>query len=924
MIRIAFILWVFFLVSVGSYAQTYLISSYNNQTITTCSGSFYDSGGPSGGYVANQSYKVTFAPLTSGTYSNLTFTSFNVAIGDMLEVFDGASIASPLIGIYNNGNSPVGITIRPSLFNVGGKLTLRWTSVGASSGWSALVACGVPCQDFNTVITSSTPPFTIDSGIYFIDICPGDSVSLNASANFPYNNFFYHQDTLTTNFSWNFGGATIVNGQNINAVFNNVQGYNAFILAEDSNGCFASQATEVRVRVSTPPVFSGTNVANSIFCQFDSTVLNGFVTPTHWQITPSLSVAGTTYLPDGSGVSYTSNLVFAGFSPGQTLQNAADILKVFAEIEHSYLGDLNIVIKCPNNSSVTLKSYPGGTSTFLGEPIDNNAAPIPGLGYMYHWKSTGTTTMLGAAGTYSHNFTDVLNNYYSNHAYIPPSSAYPATSTASAPFPLVTYLPETPFTTFLGCPLNGSWSITVTDNLGIDNGFIFSWGIDFDPAILPVTWGYTPIVDSTHWNTGIGDTTFYQAMVPGAQDVIYTMIDGAGCSYDTTINIFVNPAPVLDLGNDTAICVGDQIIINSGNTVPGVGFIWNTGGINDTINIQANSTNTYSLTATTIEGCVGEDSIEVAVNPLPQITLSNDTLICIGTEAVITATGGDVFTWSNGMSTQTIQVSPNQSTIFQVTVIDSNQCVDDSAMLVTVTPLPIITTSNDTTICDGTSATIWAEGGIIYTWNNSFQGPSQVVSPVDDQTFMVIVEDINTCQDSAEIVVDILELPLAEIYSDYDTLCRGGSVTLVAQGGMSYVWDNGHISNTYDDIPKESTTYTVEVINSKNGTNCYDQASYFVYVEHCALYVPSAFTPNGDGLNDLFGPIGIVSNNAFYELLIYDRWGRLVFKTNDKYHFWDGMIDGQKPVMGVYSYVIRVSEKSIEPYEISGTTTLVQ
>ncbi len=909
--------------NLGLKAQTYIISSYNNQTITTCSGTFYDSGGPNGGYTSGQSFITTIAPSSSG-FSNVVFTSFSVSIGDMLEVFDGSSVTSPLIGIYNNGNSPIGQTIRASLFNPGGKLTFRWTSVGTGSGWAATIGCGVPCQNFNAVLVSSTPQYTTNNGIYYIDICPGDTVKLKSSAVFPYNNFFYHQDTTTTTFSWNFNGGAVVNGQSVTSVFNNVQGYNAYIIAEDTNGCRASQATEVRIRVSTPPVFSGTDVLNDTICQFDSTNLNGVATPTHWEIVPSLSVAGTTYLPDGSGVSYTSSLTFTGFNPGQTIQQASDVLRVFAEIEHSYLGDLNIVVKCPNNSSVTLKSYPGGTSTFLGEPIDNNSQPIPGLGYMYYWQTTGTTTMLNAANTYSHSFTDVQGNFYSNHNYLPPSTAYPATSTASAPYPQVIYSPETPFTNFIGCPLNGAWSITVTDNLAIDNGFIFSWGLDFNPSVMPVAWGYTPVIDSTYWNYGIGDTVNYQALIPGLNTLTYTMQDGAGCVYDTTVDVFVNPSPDIELGNDTSICLNDNIILNSGNTVAGTSFNWSNGGSSSSTSVIINSTQSYSLTATSIEGCVAVDSILVVANPLPQIVISDDTLICIGTQASLSASGGNIYVWSNGSNGANIQVAPSSSTTYGVTVTDSNNCVSDSSTFVTVAPLPSIALSNDTTICENTDVDLWASGGDIYQWSNGVQQATQTVSPVNDKIYTVVVTDNNNCTDSADVQVTILPLPIAKALSDYDTLCRGGTVTLSAQGGMSYRWNNGSTSPSWGDEPNSSTTYHLLAINTENGTSCYDTASVFVYVEHCALYIPSAFSPNGDGLNDKFGPIGIVSNNAFYEFIIFNRWGEVVFKTNDKYQQWDGKRNYIDVPDGVYTYIIKVSEKSIEPYQLTGTVTIIR
>jgi len=905
-------------------AQTYLISNYNNQTITTCSGNFYDSGGNTGNYSANEDYTVTIGPNANSVYTHLVFTSFSVGIGDQLEVYDGANTSAPLIAIFNNGNTPVGYTLQPGFYNFTAKLTLKWTSVTAGAGWAASISCGPPCQNFNTTLTYSNPPFTIDSGIYFIDICPGDSVELLASANFPLNNFFYHQDTNTTNFTWNFGSNTYINGQSVSAVFNNVQGYNAYIIATDTLGCHSTQTAEVRIRVSIPPTFTGTDVLDTIICQNDSTILNGVAHPTHWQINPSLSVAGTTYLPDGSGVSYTSNLVFTGFPVGQSITQVSDIVQVFAEMEHSYLGDLNITISCPNNSTITLKSYPGGTSTFLGEPIDNNAAQVAGLGYMYQWKPSGTTTMLNAVGTYSHSFTDVNGNSYSNHSYLPPSTAYPLTSTASSPFPIVQYLPETPFINLVGCPLNGSWSITVTDNLMIDNGFIFSWGIDFNPTLLPVAWGYTPVIDTTYWNIGIGDTVNYTAFNAGLQNVNYTMVDGAGCSYDTSLTILVNPIPDINLGNDTSICINDSIVLSSGIDSVMSTLIWNTGASSDSITVQPIANTYYYLEATSGEGCYNVDSINIIVNPLPQIVLTDDTLLCIGRTMPVVASGGDIYNWNTGETTSSIYVSPTSNTTYFVTVTDSNACVSDAQMDVLIAQLPHVITSDDTIICEGSSTTIWASGGVKYFWSNGSQSASQIVDPMVDETYTVAVQDSNTCIDSGKVIVELLENPNAIIYSDIDTLCERGTVSLIGAGGMTYLWEGKYLMETYKDSPKTSKRYTVKAINTEKGTECYDTTSFFVFVQHCAVYNATAFTPNGDGLNDTYGPIGIVGEGASFEFIIFNKWGKIVFKTKDKYERWDGKVDGVEAPADVYTYVVRVAEPSIEAYELMGTVTLIR
>ena len=902
--------------------QIYKINTYNGQTISTCTGTFYDSGGATGGYNSGESYVVTFSPIND--FTNITFNSFNVQIGDLLEVFDGADVNAPLIAIFNSGNSPIGQTIRATFLGTQGKLTIRWTSVGSSTGWDASVSCSIPCQSYNTIITQSTPPFTIDSGIYYIDICPGDTVQLRASASFYLNDLYYHQDTTTTAFTWNFGGNNNVSGQNITTTINNIQGYNAYILASDTIGCGAAQSTEVRIRVSTPPDFTGTVVSPMQFCQYDSTLQMGYVEPTAWSVTPSLSVAGTTYLPDGSGVSYTSNLIFNGFGTGQILQNANDLLKIFMEIEHSYIGDLNLVVKCPNNSTVTLKSYPGGNSNFLGEPIDNNSAPVSGLGYMYHWLSGGSTTMAAAFSLYQYSFTDVLGASYTNHNYLPPSAAYPATSTATGTLPIIQYLPETPITNLLGCPLNGTWSITVTDNLAIDNGFIFSWGIDFAPSLLPVAWGYTPIIDTTYWNYGIGDTTYQVVDFAGQQPITYTMIDNAGCQYDTTLFVTINPSPQIELGNDTNICTNNSITIYSNNDIPNSTLNWSNGDNTNSISVTPTSTQSYSLIATSPLGCSSYDTIEVALVPLPTMEISGDTLICIGTNASLKAGGGVLYQWNNGINTDTNNVTPMVTTVYQVTITDNNACVADTFTTVTVANLPIITISNDTVICEGTNANLKATGGISYEWNNGVNTTNQTVTPINSTSYYVTVKDINTCEDSAKVLVEILDNPIASIYSNYDTICRAGEVTLTANGGMSYKWDNGSTSHIIKEIANTSKRFSLLAINTQQLTNCYDTASIYLVVENCAVYVPTAFTPNGDGLNDYFSAKGIISNTAKFTMIIFNRYGHKIYETNDMNESWDGLFKGEPAPDGVYAWIIQVKEDSIESYEITGTVTLLR
>ena len=204
------------------------------------------------------------------------------------------------------------------------------------------------------------------------------------------------------------------------------------------------------------------------------------------------SFAGLTYLPDGSGAQYAAPIDIGGFPSGSTIQNSQDLNQVCITMEHSYLGDLEIALQCPNGTQVTLiNSYspgfiPGGTSgggTYMGDPIDDSGGGGPGEGWEYCFSSVFNTwgdypTEIGLGNTVP------APNFGNNGPSLNPNGIY---------------LPEDDFATFAGCPVNGQWTIIVQDNLGIDDGYIFEWGLFFDPSFFPGMSGYQNTVVSEDW-----------------------------------------------------------------------------------------------------------------------------------------------------------------------------------------------------------------------------------------------------------------------------------------------------------------------------------------------------------------------------------------------------------------------------------------
>jgi subtilisin-like proprotein convertase family protein len=164
-------------------------------------------------------------------------------------------------------------------------------------------------------------------------------------------------------------------------------------------------------------------------------------------------------LPDGEGGSYVSTINITGFSDGQFLEQATDFLGICVNMEHSWIRDLQMEMTCPSGVTLILNEFLGqtGGQVFLGIPNDSDdITPVPGVGWDYCWTPTATNAPM----------LDYANQFM------------PAT------LPAGDYQSSDPMNLLEGCTLNGDWSIRVTDLWGIDNGYIFSWGISFDPAIV--------------------------------------------------------------------------------------------------------------------------------------------------------------------------------------------------------------------------------------------------------------------------------------------------------------------------------------------------------------------------------------------------------------------------------------------------------
>ena len=682
---------------------------FNDGSVTN----FFDSGGAGSNYGNNENNTITICPdLISGDKISASFAtnigfSWNVDASDTLFVYDGPSTSSPLQGAYNSSTNPNGVFIVASWNNPTGCLTFRFKSNGSTTGtgWGANISCGNPPQPFHPHIqaflngSGSNILNPLDTG--YANICFGDSILFVATGTYPYAPVFpattpgYVQNDDNSTYLWNISNGSSSTNDSVWFKPPNRSGYLVTLRMTDVVNQI--QVIRCKVRVSTLPSFH--EMAGSVhspICLGQSTVIKGGATATDTVGVKGTQgsfelggvFAGLTYLPDGSGASYSTSIPISGFNTGQTITAASDIIKMCVTMEHSFLGDIEMVLSCPNGTQTTIfNSYNGfgglvpggfgGGGTFLGQ-ADDNGNGTPGIGWEYCFADNavwGTFPTEFAAS----NFTAVTT----------PS---PGQSMSAG-----TYKPEQNYANFIGCPINGNWTITVRDNQAIDDGYIFEWGIFFNPSINPNTEYYTPLVVSEGWQAdptillGQNDTAIVvKPIVLGPHSYTYSITDNFGCTYDTTVTIQVVGLTAVPTTTSTCNLFST---ITAGISAPG-SVTWTTTaqpqGSNVVFGPNANVLTptvtvdlpgVYQVTITDhVCNMTSTYTIQYVDDPHPVV---NDTLLCADDPLTLVVSGGGpaaTYLWNTG--SVDVSTAATESGTYYVNVANGCATVTDSAVVV--------------------------------------------------------------------------------------------------------------------------------------------------------------------------------------------------------------------------------------------------
>jgi hypothetical protein len=324
-------------------------------------------------------------------------------------------------------------------------------------------------------------------------------------------------------------------------------------------------------------------------------------------------------------------------------------------------------------------------------------------------------------------------------------------------------------------------------------------------------------------STGLSATTGASVTASPTTTTTYTVIGTLNsCTATATVQVSVNPAPIIGAGSNVTICNGNSTTLTgTGGTTytwaPGTGLSATTG---TSVTANPSSTTIYTVTGT-LAGCPGTATVQVSVNPIPTIGAGSDVTTCAGTGVTLTGTGGTTYSWSpsTGLSATTgtsVTANPSSTTVY--TVIGTlNSCTATATVQVSVNPLPTVGAGSNVTICNGSTTTLTGTGATTYTWSPSGSlsastGASVDANPSSTTTYTVIGTQ-NSCTNTATVQVSVNPIPPVSGGSGA-TICNGSSTGLTATGASTYTWSpsTGLSATTGASVtanPSSTTVYTV-------------------------------------------------------------------------------------------------------------------
>lgn len=682
--------------------------------------------------------------------------------------------------VWNNGVTQ-GVAFTPPAG------TTTYTVTGTSAG----------CTATDQVNVTVNPAPNVNAGIDQV-VCAGSQVTLTA--------------TGATSYAWN-------NGVTQGVAFTPPAGTTTYTVTGTSLGCTATDQVNVTVN-SSPPVNAG---SDQIVCAGTQVTLTATGAVTYaWNNGVS---QGVTFTPPAGTTTYTVTGTTSGCTATDQVNvtvNPAPIVNAGAD--QTVCAGTQVTLTGSGATSYAWNygvtqgvafTPPAGTTTYtvtgtsLGctgtDQVNVTVNPIPAVNAgLDQTVCQGTQVILTGTGatTYAWN-----NGVSQGVAFTPPlgTTVYTVTGTSNA------------------CSATDQVSVTVTAFPQVNAG-----GDQTVCAGTPVTLTATNGQNYT-WNNGVVQS---QAFTPAVGTVIYTVTSTSGaCSSNDQVSVTVNAIPVVNAGADQVVCEAVPITLTASGAS---GYSWDNSVTQGVPFNQPVGTVNYTVTATVL-GCSSTDQVSVTVNPLPIVDAGPDDVVCFGGSTTLTASGATSYLWApGGANTASVNVTPNQTTVYQVTGTVSG-CSATDQVTVTVSGNATISAGPDVAICFGESIDLTAAGGVQYLWAPGGQQTATItVSPGTTTNYSLQGVDAYGCIGSDDVLVTVNPLPIVDAGPN-QTICLGESIAMTATGQGTLIWSGGLPNGTVIS-PQQGGWYH---ITATTVDNCVSIDSVFIGIENAT---PAAFS----------------------------------------------------------------------------------
>lgn len=475
--------------------------------------------------------------------------------------------------------------------------------------------------------------------------------------------------------------------------------------------------------------------------------------------------------------------------------------------------------------------------------------------------------------------------------------------------------------------------IQFTDTTKTTYGFPSLWQWDFrDPASLINN--YSNVQNPVHAFTTSGTHT------------VFLIVESSkGCLGIVSDNVVTNDLPFIQLTNDTLICSIDTLQLNSQTTgtiqwSPAYN-ISNTTIANPLVSPDVKTK--YFISVSSGPGCFNQDSVIVDVKDSVTLALPRDTIICRGDSIKLQAvTDGLYFAWSppNSVPDATVTnaiVAPNAATTLYTFTSSIGKCFKTGTITVKTTPYPVVSAGADQQVCFGDTALLTGSGtASVWLWSPArFLGTptraSTTAYPVSSMNFIVRGTDTLGCPKSNYDTVFVKVLPAVSVFAGNDTsVVIGQPLQFNATGANTYQWfPPAYLSDplipdpvAVFDLPNERLTYIVNGVSTEGCLDS-DTINIRIFKTKPGFFVPTAFTPDANGLNDDFIPVAVGISKLDY-FRVFNRWGNELYSTNTLQKGWNGTYRGIQQEAGTYVWMVSGVDYTGSTVVQKGTVVLIR